>query len=373
MVPCRTTMKSEQGKPETNSAQGNDEPDSIGPIVLKRLRTSPLRKLPRKGERVDGLSISLRFEVRRPPSKYCQHASNDAPSKFETAYTLFRQRYPKSVPIAGRQSPKNCTPIEYAEWAIWKARERWRDATWDNWFLGFYEKLITSEALNEVCHDRCKSVDAAYALLGLLLREADRFEHEKRTGVLGEENLLEKQRREGLWRKADRDAKKLLKIQDLVKDLRFDYALEVNRDGTPGTDHQHHRKTLAEIVDGFLSAFVEETEFRELSHPGAAKSGRGRPKLGLTSKDMFCALVDHFVKKAFRGKDHIRQAIIIVKTFAPGLLRDEDSDPVDEANAFGKQLDAFLKKKGAIEEFERLVTIYKTDHSFPALMRIFQL
>src|SRR6476469_4343102 len=185
-----------------------------------------LKKQENEGERFENESpISLHFTVKRPHSKYRQDASNETSSRFEAAYRLFRWRHPNSVPITGQQSPpKDYSPIEYAEWAIWKARERWGDATWDNWFLGFYEKLVKSESLKEVCQDQCTSTDAAYALLGLLLWDADRFEFENTTGehvyTLGERNLLKEQAREALWRKADPDAKKLIKIQDLVKALR---------------------------------------------------------------------------------------------------------------------------------------------------------
>src|SRR6185503_4232997 len=155
-----------------------------GERLLKRLRSAPLRRLSLKGERFENESpISLHFTVKRPHSTYRQDASNETSSRFEAAYRLFRRRHPNSVPITGQQSPpKDSSPIEYAEWAIWKARERWGDATWDNWFLGFYEKLVTSESLKEVCQDQCTSTDAAYALLGLLLWDADRFEFENTTG-----------------------------------------------------------------------------------------------------------------------------------------------------------------------------------------------
>ena len=351
-----------------------------GKLPLKQVRSAPLRRLPLKGERFGNESpISLHFTVERPHSKHRQDAPNKTSSRFEAAYSLFRRRHPNSVPITGRQSPpKNYSPIEYAEWAIWKARERWGDTTWDNWFLGFYEKLVKSESLNEVCQNRCKSTDAAYALLGLLLWDADRFELEKTTGEHvykpGERNLRKEQAREAQWRKADPDAKKLIKIQDLVKSLTFDYALEVNEDSTPGTEHKrHHRKTLAEIIHGFLEAFAKEAMLSE--HPpllDPTKKKQGQPKIGLTSPDMFCALVEHFVEEAFGGVDHIRQTISIIKDFAPSLLKDRGSDEAHEANAFVQRIKAFRKKEGAIEELHFLVAMYKTHHSFLSIMQTFQ-
>lgn len=345
----------------------------------KRLESSPLRRLPLKGERFGNESpISLHFTVKRPHLTYRQDASNETSSRFEAAYRLFRRRHPNSVPITGQQSPpKDSSPIEYAEWAIWKARERWGDATWDNWFLGFYEKLVKSESLKEVCQDHCTSTDAAYALLGLLLWDADRFELENTTGEYvyerGEHNLREEQARGALWRKANPDAKKLVKIQDLVKVLTFDYALEVNEDRTPVAEHKrHHRKTLAEIIDGFLKALAEAPDLRKQVSPGAPQRRRGQPELGLTSRDMFCALVEHFVQEAFGGVDHIRQTIFIIKDFAPGLLKDSASDEARQANAFVRRLKAFQKREGAIEEFNFLVATYKTHRSFPSVMQTFQ-
>ena len=342
----------------------------------KRLESAPLRRRPLKDGRNES-PISLHFTVERPHSKHRQDASNEASSRFEAAYRLFRRRHPNSVPITGRQSPpKDYSPIEYAEWAIWKARERWSDATWDNWFLGFYEKLVKSESLKEVCQDQCKSTDAAYALLGLLLWDADRFQLGKATGehvyTLGERNFREEQAREALWQAADPDTKKLVKIQDLVRALTFDYALEVNEDPTPVTQHKrHHRKTLAEIIDGFLKALAEAPDLKKQISPDTPQR-RGRPELGLTSRDMFCALVEHFVEEAFGGVDHIWQTIFIINDFAPGLLKDSASDEAHEANAFVQRLKAFQKREGAIEEFNFLVAIYKTHRSFPSIMQTFQ-
>ena len=118
-----------------------------GKRLLKRLRSAPLRRLPFKKENfANESSISLHFTVKRPHSKYREDASNETSSRFEAAYRLFRRRHPNSVPITGQQRPpKDYSPLEYAEWVIWKARERWGDATWDNWFLGFYEKHYFSK------------------------------------------------------------------------------------------------------------------------------------------------------------------------------------------------------------------------------------
>lgn len=323
--------------------------------------------------------ISLRFEVRRPPAKNGQGASKEISSRFEAAYTLFRRRHPNSVPITGRKiPPKDCSPLEYAEWAIWKARERWSDAIWDNWFLGFYENLVKSELLREVCQDQCQSTDAAYALLGLLLWDADRSEIQKTAGEhvdeRGERNILQEQAREALWRTSEPDAKQLLKIQELVKGLTFDYTLEVNEARTPAFEQKgHHRKTLAEIIDGFVDVFAEETKDRAHVYSGTAKPGPTRPEAGLASRDMFCALVSHFVKEAFRGKDHIGLTILIIKDFAHGLLKDNHADPMKEASAFVQRLKALRTKNGAIKEFNSLVALYKTDRSFPSIMKTFQL
>lgn len=323
-------------------------------------------------------SISLQFEVRRPLGKNSQGASNEISSRFEAAYTLFRQRHPHSVPITGRQIPsEDCSPLEYVEWAIWKARERWSDAIWDNWFLGFYETLVKSESLKEVCQDQCQSTDAAYALLGLLLWDADRSELQKAAGEhvdeRGEGNILKGQAREALWRTSEPDAKQLLKIRELVKGLTFDYTLEVNEVRTPAFEQKgHHRKTLAEIIDGFMGVFAKETKDRAHVYSGTPKPGPRRPEVGLASPDMFCALVSHFVKEAFRGKDHIGPTILIIKDFAPGLLKDSHADPMKEANRFVERIKAFRTKRSAIKEFNSLVALYKTDRSFPSIMKTFQ-
>ncbi|MBX3301662.1 MAG: hypothetical protein KF693_05565 [Nitrospira sp.] len=342
---------------------------------LKRLKNSPLRSV---YSRSGHPSISLQFEVRRPPSKNGQGASNETSSRFEAAYTLFRQRHPHSVPISGRQiPPEDCSPLEYVEWAIWKARERWSDAIWDNWFLGFYENLIKSESLKEVCQDQCQSTDAAYALLGLLLWDADRSELEKTAGEHVDEreerNIRQEQAREALWRTSEPDVKQLLKIQKLVKGLTFDYTLEVNEVCTPAFEHKrHHRKTLAEIIDGFVDVFAEETKDTAQVYSGTPKPGPRRPEAGYISRDMFCALVSHFVKEAFRGEDHIGPTILIIKDFAPGLLKDNHANPMKEANAFVERLKALRTKNSAIKEFNSLVALYKTDRSFPSIMTIFQ-
>jgi hypothetical protein len=340
-----------------------------------RLKNSPLRSV---YSRSGHPSISLRFEVRRAPSKNGQGASNETSSRFEAAYTLFRQRHPNSVPISGRRiPPEDCSPLEYVEWAIWKARERWSDAIWDNWFLGFYENLVKSESLKEVCQDQCQSTDAAYALLGLLLWDADRSELEKTAGEhvdeRGERHIRQEQAQEALWRTSEPDAKQLLKIQELVKGLTFDYILEVNEVCTPAFEHKrHHWKTLAEIIDGFVDVFAEETKDRAQVYSGTPKPGPRRPEAGRISRDMFCALVSHFAKEAFRGEDHIGPTIRIIKDFAPGLLKDNHANPMKEANAFVERLKAFRTKKSAIKEFNSLVALYKTDRSFPSIMKTFQ-
>lgn len=325
-------------------------------------------------------SISLRFKVKRPPSENGPNASNEPSSRFRAAYTVFRQRHPNSVPLTGRQiPPKDCSPLEYVEWAIWKARERWSDETWDNWFLGFYEKLVKSESLKDVCQDQCKSTDAAYALLGLLLCDAARFESHKTPrkhgGDRGEQSIHEEQVGEALSSTSVPDLKQLLKIQEIVKGLRFDYTLQVNEESTPATNHEqyHHQKTLTDIIHGFVEAVAEEAEVKAQVDSATSTQGTGRLEAGVTSRDMFCALVSHFVRDAFRGKDHSGQSISIIQDFAPGLLKDShSSDSMRDTKAFAQRLKTFRKKGGAIKELNKLVATYKTHRSFPSIMKTFQ-
>lgn len=366
----RITKKRDRAKPGTSHTR-----HAIDAARLERLKKAPLRPVYSHSGHP---SISLRFEVRRPPLKNGQGASNETSSRFEAAYTLFRQRHPNSVPITGRQIPsEDCSPLEYVEWAIWKARERWSDAIWDNWFLGFYENLVKSDSLKEVCQDQCQSTDAAYALLGLLLWDADRSELAKTTGEhvgeRGERNIRQEEAQEALWETFDADARQLLKIQEFVKGLTFDYALEVNEASTPAVEQKrHHRKTFTEIIDGFMVALAEETKRKAQAYSDTPKQSTGRPEAGLASRDMFCALVSHFVKEAFRGEDHIGPTILIIKDFAPGLLKNNHADPMKEANAFAERLKAFRMKNGAIKEFNSLVALYKTGRSFPSIMKTFQ-
>lgn len=319
--------------------------------------------------------ISLRFAVRRPNGP---GVSNKISSRFQAAYTVFRRRHPNSVPLTGQQvPPEDCSPLEYVEWAIWKARERWNDTTWDDWFLGFYESLVKSESLKEVCQDQCKSTEAAYALLGLLLWDADRFALANTTGKHVDErgagNFRNEQAREALERMSEPDAKQLLKIHELVQGLTCDYTLEVSEHRTPATEHQRpHQKTLAEIIHGFVDAFVDGAEVKAQVSSDTSQQGIGRPGDGVTSRDMFCALVSHFVQAAFSGEDHIGQTIFIMKDFAPGLLNDNSSDLRKETDAFVQRLNALRKKNGAIKEFNSLVALYKTHRSFPFIMKTFQ-
>jgi hypothetical protein len=366
----RRTKRADQLKRRTSNT-----PQTTNLARLERLKKSPGRPVhSRSGHQ----PISLRFEVRRPPAKNGQDGSKETSSRFQAAYAVFRQRHPNSVPIAGRQlPPAKCSPLEYVEWAIWKARERWNDATWDNSFLGFYESLVKSESLKEVCQDRCKSHDAAYALLGLLLWDADRFERENRTRKHAHEpvehNIGEEHTEEALGRKSEPDAKQLLKIEELVKGLTCDYILAVNEARTPATGQtRQHQKTLAEIIHGFLEAFAEGAAVRTPVYYDTPKQGTGRSEAGVTSRDMFCALVSHFVQEAFSGDDYIGQTISIMKDFAPGLLKVNHSDPKREATAFVQRLKASRKKAGTIKEFNALVTIYKTHRSFPSIMKTFQ-
>ena len=323
-------------------------------------------------------AISFRFEVGRPPFKNGRGALHKTSLRFKAAYTVFRRRHPNSVPVTGKKiPPTKCSPLEYVEWAIWKARERWADATWDNWFLGFYEKLVKSESLQAVCQDRCKSPDAAYALLGLLLWDADRFKRdetsEEHVEEGGEGRIGQEAAREILERTSDPDAKQLLKIQELVSGLTVDYILAVKEARTPvGERTPYHRKTLAELIDGFVEVFAEEANVRAQAYPNSAQQGSGRPADGLTSPDMFCALVHHFVQEAVRGNDPIAYTIRIIQDFAPGLLKDNRVDRMDEANALVRRLKALKKKKGAIKEFNALVTLYKTRRSFSSIMKTFQ-
>ncbi|MGE0470782.1 MAG: hypothetical protein AB7L09_16720 [Nitrospira sp.] len=227
-----------------------------------------------------------------------------------------------------------------------------------------------------MCQDQCQSTDAAYALLGLLLWDADRSELEKAAGKhvdeRGERNIRQEQAWESLWRTSEPDAKQLLTIQELVNSLTFDYTLEVNETYTPAFEHKrHHRKTLAEIIDGFVDVFAEETKDRAQAYSGTPKPGPRRPEDGLTSRDMFCALVSHFVKEAFRG-NHIGPTILIIKDFAPGLLKDNHANSMKEANAFVQRLKALRTKHSAIKEFNSRVALYKTDRSFPSIMKTFQ-
>jgi len=323
-------------------------------------------------------AISFRFEVRRPRLKHDQDASHKTSLRFKAAYTVFRRRHPNSVPVTGKKTPPTkCSPLEYVEWAIWKARERWADATWDNWFLGFYEKLVKSESLQAVCLDQCTSPDAAYALLGLLLWDADRFKRDKTTEESGdgrgEDRIGQEAAREILRRTSDPDAKQLLKIQELVRGLTVDYILAVKEARTAADEQKpHHRKTLAELIDGFVEVFAEEANVRAQAYPNSSPRGSGSPADGLTSPDMFCALVHHFVQEAVRGNDHIAHTIRIIHDFAPGLLKDNHADPMNETNAFVRRLKALRRKKSAIKEFNALVTIYNTHRSFPSIMKTFQ-
>ena len=43
-----------------------------------------------------------------------------------------------------------------------------------------------------------------------------------------------------------------------------------------------------------------------------------------------------------------------------------------EASAFVQRLENFRKKNGVIKEFNSLVTLYKTQRSFPSIMKTFQ-
>ena len=366
----RITKKRYRAKPGTNHAR-----HAADPAQLERLKNFSRRSV---YSRSDLPSISLQFEVKQLPSKNGQDAPKETSSRFEAAYTLFRQRHPNRVPITGRQiPPTDCSPLEYVEWAIWKARERWSDATWDNWFLGFYENLVKSESLKEVCQDQCQSTDAAYALLGLLLWDTDRSEITKPTGEhideRGGRNICQKQAQEALWAMSDADARQLLKIQEFVKGLTFDYTLGVNEARTPAIEQKrHHRKTLTEIIDSFMAALAEETKRKAQVYYDTPKQSARRPEVGLASRDMFCALVSHFVKEAFRGEDHIGPTILIIKDFAPDLLKDNHAEPMKEANAFVQRLEAFRKKNGVIKEFNSLVALYKTQRSFPSIMKTFQ-
>jgi len=368
----RTTKKADQAKRGTSKAR-----QAAGSVRRAGRRNTSLSP----GQIRSGHpSISLRFKVKRPPSENGPNASNESSSRFRAAYTVFRQRHPNSVPLTGRQvPPKDCSPLEYVEWAIWKARERWSDATWDNWFLGFYEKLVKSESLKEVCQDQCKATDAAYALLGLLLWDADRFESHKTPrkhgGDRGAQSIREEQVGEALSSTSVPDLKQLLKIQEIVKGLRFDYTLQVNEERTPATNHEqyHHQKTLADIIHGFLQAVAEEDEVRAQVDSDTPAQGIGRPEAGVTSRDMFCALVSHFVQEAFRGEDHSGPTISIIQDFAPGLLKDSrSSDSMKATKTFAQRLKAFRKKGGAIKEFNKLVATYKTHRSFPSIMKTFQ-
>lgn len=366
----RPTQKVDRAKRKTSNTRS-----STDSARRKGLKNSPLRPVHNNPNHP---SISLRFKVKRPPAKNGQDASQETSSRFNAAYTVFRRRHPNSVPIAGRQvPPTECSPLEYVEWAIWKARERWNDATWDNWFLGFYENLVKSESLKEVCQDQCKSTNAAYALLGLLLWDADRFALANTAGERvderGARTIRKEQAREALEQTSDPDAEQLLKIQELVKGLTFDYTLEVNDTRTSATGRQqHYQKTLAQIIHGFVEAFAEGTQVRAQVDSDTPTQGTGRPEDGVTSRDMFCALVSHFVKEAFGGENHIGQTIFIMKDFAPSLLKDNQTDPPKATNAFVQRIKALRKKHGTMKEFNSLVALYKTDRSFPSIMKTFQ-
>lgn len=366
----RTTKRVDRAKSRTSTT--GQAADSA---PLERLKNSPLKPV---HSRSGHPSIFLRFEVRRPPATNDQDPLNETSSRFQAAYNVFRRRHPNSVPLTGRQSPsKDCSPLEYVEWAIWKAREQWSDATWDNWFLGFYERLVKSESLQKVCQDQCQSTDAAYALLGLLLWDADRFEREsttrKHVDERGARNMRTEQARAVLEQTSDPDGEQLLKIQEVVKDLTYDYTLEVNDARTPSTESTgHYRRTLAEIIQGFVEAFAAEAEGRGKVHFDSPQQGVGRPEDGVMSRDMFCALVSHFVQEAFKGEDPIEQTLFIMKDFAPGLLKDNHSGSMKEAKALAQRLKALRKKNGATKEFNSLVAIYKTHRSFPSIMKTFQ-
>ena len=189
----------------------------------------------------------------------------------------------------------------------------------------------------------------------------------------GGRNICQEQAQEALWAMLDADARQLLKIQEFVKGLTFDYTLEVNEASTPAVEQKrHHRKTLTEIIDGFMAALAEEAKRKAQAYYGTPKQSAAQPEVGLASRDMFCALVSHFVKEAFRGEDHIGPTILIIKDFAPGLLKDNHAEPMKEGNAFVQRLETFRKKSGVIKEFNSLVALYKTQRSFPSIMKTFQ-
>ena len=366
----RADKKADQAKLGTGKAR-----QTTNVVRLERLKKSPRR--PPHG-RSDRSVPSLRFEVRRPPAKDGQDGPNATSSRFRAAYAVFSQRHPNRVPITGRQiPPKDCSPLAYVEWAIWKARERWNDVTWDNWFLGFYETLVKSESLKEVCQDQCKSTDAAFALLGLLLWDADRFAREGRMGKHanepGKHSIREDNAQDAIGQKSEPDAEQLLKIQELVKSLTCDYVLVVNEARKSVSDHtRHHQTTLLEVIQGFFQALAEGPEVRAQVNSVSSKQGTGQLQAGGMSRDMFCGLVSHFVQEAFSGEDHIGQTISIIKDFAPGLLKHNHSDPTKNPTAFVQRLKASRKNAGAIKEFNSLIALYKTGRSFPSIMKTFQ-
>jgi len=243
--------------------------------------------------------------------------------------------------------------------------------------LGFYEKLVKSESLKTVCQNQCRSTESAHALLGLLLWDADRFglqeTTEEHVHERGEDSIGHEEVQEVLRRTSDPDATYWLKIRELVKSLTFDYVLEIHETRTPAVEQKrHHRKTLAEILDGFIDAYAEHTQARVQVDSNSPQQVSGRPEAGILSRDMFCALVNHLAKEAYRGEDHIWLTIMIIKDFAPGLLKDNHTNSMKEAAAFVHRLKAVRKKKGAIKEFNSLVALYKRGRSFPSIMKTFQ-
>ena len=101
---------------------------------------------------------------------------------FQEALSIWRAKHPSLVSPSEWSKPEGeRNLLEYCEWGLWQAvySNRFNGSRFsqyeEDWYLGFYLKVASSEAIRQVCQVQCKSRGHADALIGLLFRESDRM------------------------------------------------------------------------------------------------------------------------------------------------------------------------------------------------------
>ena len=309
--------------------------------------------------------------------------NNEKNPIFQEALSIWRAKHPSLVSPSDWSKPeRERNLLEYCEWGLWQAAYINRlggsrfSQEQEDWYLGFYLKVASSEAIRQVCQAQCKSREHADALLGLLFRESDRMRPNRPADDPVFPGLL----REQINREQDRKHKEEQKR--FRGDLRQFAAIKAASAQLCGPYGDHERAELQQAL-GTFEKYERKAQQGSAPHLGPdciwfegmtvslsrdratipLTTRRGRLALDNASKNIYFELVRRLVRNTYQGPDEVEKAVELIQHFSPGLL----SNTYD-VNRLGARLKPFLEKDGVRGQVNGQEDYYVNQYPFTTLL-----